>query len=668
MLSRSIITAVKNSQTNRNHQDLTLVCEGGLLVQTNTALLATISKRMGELFNSLVTFPEVVIMPNIKKVVLEELLEMYSLKWRERELSSELIEAAELLGFPILQRQPLFALQTNQHTMTKKQTKNQPVTSSHKIVKQTMPSVLLKVKQEAQNREKNENLEDGEDETDGEDIFDGVEEEEGLERSETNNDLQTKAQPDNVTDNMEEPMCQIEDLLGNGKFGEEEIVQNSFKCCECETLFIEKDDLSIHIGGVHMEEELLTLLSMVFPGDFSACSVCEEKDLSSEYEKKEHILLKHPWPPLRALLEEGESTLENEETGNNENDQGCESDDMNEAEKFVAAVDSNIDRIAESSNPENHLECSEENAFKCDECGLTFETNDCAKMHIGEVHMEDELMIEVTKLFPDTNFKCSQCEEESDSEYEKKEHVLLHHPWPQLLAVVNQDEEAHLKESEKCETDMPETVAVGDKSSKVSSQTLKWHTGIIYSCNYCKFEFTRNIGKRHLETVHNMTFLKGEFSKHITFEPKKYSCKVCRLKVGHSLSNIRQHVKMHNLTLDQYETKYEIAPNENPANASTGDEDTITKLLDESVNIKIVQISTLLAEDNRDQKPRPLLARRKRKAAQNDETPQPKHSKSTSRNIDEMQLFLEMVRSKSDKNIAELQNIPSENNGFIGKL
>ena len=66
MLSNSIIAAVKNSQTNRNHQDLTIVCEGGLLVQSNTALLATISQRMGELFNSLTTFPEVVIMPDIK--------------------------------------------------------------------------------------------------------------------------------------------------------------------------------------------------------------------------------------------------------------------------------------------------------------------------------------------------------------------------------------------------------------------------------------------------------------------------------------------------------------------------------------------------------------------------------------------------------------------------
>ena len=53
------------------------------------------------------------------------------------------------------------------------------------------------------------------------------------------------------------------------------------------------------------------------------------------------------------------------------------------------------------------------------------------------------------------------------------------------------------------------------------------------------------------------------------------------------------------------------------------------------------------------QKSTPMLENRKRKAAQEDQTHQPKHSKSTSRNIDEMQLFLEKIRSKSDKNIAE---------------
>ena len=64
-------------------------------------------------------------MPDVKKVVVEELLELYSLKWEEKELSSELLEAADLLGFQIYQRQTSFTLQTNKITTTKPQTNNQ---------------------------------------------------------------------------------------------------------------------------------------------------------------------------------------------------------------------------------------------------------------------------------------------------------------------------------------------------------------------------------------------------------------------------------------------------------------------------------------------------------------------------------------------------------------
>lgn len=110
------------------------------------------------------------------------------------------------------------------------------------------------------------------------------------------------------------------------------------------------------------------------------------------------------------------------------------------------------------------MEGSEESEFKCDECVLTFETTDCVKIHIGEVHMEDELIFEVAKLFP-TNFKCSQCNEVSESEYEKKEHILLHHPWPQLLTVLSRDRDAQVKESENGETGEDNS----NKTSKVSS-------------------------------------------------------------------------------------------------------------------------------------------------------------------------------------------------------
>ena len=62
---------------------------------------AFLTRRMGELFSSLNTFPEVVIVPDVKKVVVEELLGLYSRRWEEKEVSLEVREAAELLGLPI---------------------------------------------------------------------------------------------------------------------------------------------------------------------------------------------------------------------------------------------------------------------------------------------------------------------------------------------------------------------------------------------------------------------------------------------------------------------------------------------------------------------------------------------------------------------------------------
>ena len=56
---------------------------------------------MGELFSSLNTFPEVVIMPDVKKAVVEELLGLYSRRWEEKEISLEVREAANLLGLPL---------------------------------------------------------------------------------------------------------------------------------------------------------------------------------------------------------------------------------------------------------------------------------------------------------------------------------------------------------------------------------------------------------------------------------------------------------------------------------------------------------------------------------------------------------------------------------------
>ena len=265
--------------------------------------------------------------------------------------------------------------------------------------------------------------------------------------------------------------------------------------------------------------------------------------------------------------------------------------------------------------------------FNCDECGTSFTEKEDMSIHIGEVHMEEELLTWLAVFFPVGSIECSVCQEATESEYEKKEHTIIKHPWPLLMTALGDKETAAAKnekignanggqchkseanilergnkeEENKSKLDAQTTIHEGnDNSIKLSNRTLKWHTGIIYSCNYCKYEHTTNM-TRHLNAVHKMKMGFGEFSKHVTFEAKKYECKICHRKLSHSWKNIRSHIiKKHNLSLDQYEAKYELSNAENSSKWSNIEEDDITKVqtpsselkMDESEGSKLVDNST----------------------------------------------------------------------------
>ena len=117
--------------------------------------------------------------------------------------------------------------------------------------------------------------------------------------------------------------------------------ERSLDCLLCGTTVVGKDKLKIHIGAVHMEEQLLTKLVITFPagGAFSAiCVECGEK-CSSDYEKKEHILLSHPWSFLRAEVEESivkfGTEIENSEGEAGESGEGGEGGEGGEDEEDV---------------------------------------------------------------------------------------------------------------------------------------------------------------------------------------------------------------------------------------------------------------------------------------------------------------------------------------------
>ena len=91
----------------------------------------------------------------------------------------------------------------------------------------------------------------------------------------------------------------------------------SLNCFLCGTTFEDKDELKIHIGAVHMEEQLLTEFFITFTAGGALSAICVRcgEECRSDYEKKEHILLSHPWPFLRAEVEETLATFGEEGEG-----------------------------------------------------------------------------------------------------------------------------------------------------------------------------------------------------------------------------------------------------------------------------------------------------------------------------------------------------------------
>ena len=87
-----------------------------------------------------------------------------------------------------------------------------------------------------------------------------------------------------------------------------EVKSSSLKCPYCDMDYgaLEddaKDELSIHIGEIHSEPELMAEFRRTFPSCSDKCLDCGVK-VGGEYVQKEHILLQHPWPMLKATVDE----------------------------------------------------------------------------------------------------------------------------------------------------------------------------------------------------------------------------------------------------------------------------------------------------------------------------------------------------------------------------
>ena len=84
------------------------------------------------------------------------------------------------------------------------------------------------------------------------------------------------------------------------KMQEDEVTKTVEKCPTCSTEVLTKEMMIIHVGEVHMEQELADQLIKIFPDSLtgSMCDKCGKIFDESEYEKREHILLTHPWVGL----------------------------------------------------------------------------------------------------------------------------------------------------------------------------------------------------------------------------------------------------------------------------------------------------------------------------------------------------------------------------------
>ena len=139
----------------------------------------------------------------------------------------------------------------------------------------------------------------------------------------------------------------------------------------------------------------------------------------------------------------------------------------------------------------------EEEKIDCDICGTSFTESEDAMIHIGEVHLEDDLTEEFLKNFPGEIFNCKECGKECGSEYEKKEHILLNHPWDKLKSWLKSSVDGFIIEDDEKEKE--KELSEEDKQVETIMKTMTVPTASqnIWKCSYwkCNYSTTTNSKK-----------------------------------------------------------------------------------------------------------------------------------------------------------------------------
>ena len=372
-----------------------------------------------------------------------------------------------------------------------------------------------------------------------------------------------------------------------------EILENLNVCHNCNTKYKTKATLQRHMKKTHSDD---------IPDDF-CCSLCNEKFVSKSG-LAIHTARQHEDNSLQCKI--CDITFKRRQTlkrhmHNNHSEKSPDdilSFDQKETDHSVVETnkyDENDGNIMSTDNTETVL---------CPECNFTTpisEGKDELYLHIAEIHMEDELLSEVFRVFSGGGNKCAECHEEVEAEYEMKEHIIIKHQWPMLTAVVEQAyagvEEKKSDDDEvrdgiskpdiddeipDIEVDNIISKTIGEENTKIKAKAvigklvelkteLKWYDGSIYECKHCNMKVTSGSAmKSHLINVHKKLHSEKVLTDFVIFKNKEYMCKKCQATLKHEYTNIHSHITyVHNMTIQQYSLVYENEDMEDDPNLGT---------------------------------------------------------------------------------------------------